>query len=80
MNDLKPPLLYFLCSLLMISFALIMYFLFSGMDWGRFFDAASIFLPIVIGLLLSLVIFLIAIYIFRKAFFFNRKKEHIRYL
>ena len=80
MNHLKPTLLYCFALILMSSFALILHFLFSGTDWASFFDAASIFLPVLTWSTLGLFIFILAVYVFRKAYNFGKKKEHVRFL
>jgi len=80
MNHLKPTLLYCFALILIISFAQIMYFLFSGTDWASFFDAASIFLPVITWSVFGLFIFILAVYVLRKAFKFGKKKEHVRFL
>jgi len=79
METFKPLALYF-CSMLLIAIVFLLSdFLYSNVNWASFLNGASLFIPPFFAVILVLLIFLAAIYLFRKANGINKKKSHARF-
>jgi len=79
-TNTTPRTLYFLSTLTLSAFLILAYFFYPRVHWIEFFNAASIFLPVAIGVLIAASLLLIGIYLLIKGINYRKEKKHVRYL
>ncbi|WP_293306832.1 hypothetical protein [Pedobacter sp. UBA5917] len=77
---MKPQILYFYAGLALAAFFILVYLLHANSNWQAFFDAAAVFLPMALGLILAALLLFAGIYLMIKGFNQGKEKKHVRYL
>jgi glucose uptake protein GlcU len=72
--------LYFYAGLTFLAFFLVIYLLHTNLNWQAFFDAATAFLPMALGLTLAAILLFTGIYLLTKGRNQGKDKKHVRYL
>jgi len=70
----------YICSFLTLAaFLMLTCFYYPLINWNDFFAAASLFLPVATGLLVSALLLFLGIYLAIKAINHRKEKKHVRY-
>lgn len=77
---MKPQTLYFYASLALAAFFTLIYLLHANSNWQAFFNAATVFLPMALGLFFAALLLFAGIYLMIKGFNQGKEKKHVRYL